>query len=290
MDNRYLALQHIVEYGSFSAAADELHCSQSAISQMISSLEKELGITLINRQRNGCTLTEESRQLYPLIERYVEDGLRIREKTAEILGLDTGVIRMGTIASISAHWLPGLISSFQQRYPNVRFTLHQGDYTTIQEWIHNGTIDFGFINPAASREVKTITIKQGEMLAVLPLDHPLAQLDCVPLKALAREPMILLEEGHYSEPLEAFASVGLKPNVRLRIHDDYSIMTMVEAGLGVSILAELILHRTNYRLALKPTDPPVQRTMAIAYADWNRLPLASRRFVEHIQRNIETLP
>lgn len=86
-----------------------------------------------------------------------------------------------------------------------------------------------------------ITIRQGAMLAVLPEGHPFAVLDRVPLKALAEEPMILLEEGHYSEPLEAFSSVGLKPNVRLRIHDDYSIMTMVEAGLGFSILAELIL-------------------------------------------------
>lgn len=60
---------------------------------------------------------------------------------------------MGTIASVSAHWLPGLISGFQRRYPNVRFVLHQGDYTTIHEWIHNGTIDFGFINPAAARDM-----------------------------------------------------------------------------------------------------------------------------------------
>ncbi|NMN00228.1 transcriptional regulator [Bifidobacterium sp. DSM 109958] len=292
MDNRYLALRHIVEYGSFSAAADELRCSQSAISQMIASLEKELDVTLLNRQRGGCTLTEEGRQLYPLIERYVEDGLRIRERTDEILGLDTGVIRMGTIASISAHWLPGLISGFQRRHPNVRFVLHQGDYTTIQEWIHNGTVDFGFINPAAARDVETITIKQGAMLAVLPHDHPLAALDRVPLAALAKEPMILLEEGHYSEPLEAFASVSLRPNVRLRIHDDYSIMTMVEAGLGFSILAELILHRisTNYRLALRPTDPPVDRTIAVAYADRGRLPLAARRFIEHLRDNIDMLP
>ena len=204
--------------------------------------------------------------------------------------METGLIRMGTISSISAHWLPVLLKEFKEQYPGVEFVIHQGDYTSIQEWIKTGAIDFGFINPHAANGISTMTLKEGDMLAVLPKNHPLAKKDVIPLEDLAPEPFILLEEGHYYEPLECFKSVGITPNVKYTIHDDYSIMTMVEAGLGVSILAELILHRTNYRLALRPTDPPVTRTIAIGYKDRNSISMAGRRFIERLQDCILELP
>lgn len=288
--NRYIALQKIVELGSFAKAADALGYTQSAVSQMISSLENELSIKLVNRFRTGTKLTIEGAELYPYIERLVYQYFSMQEKTKEIKGLETGVIRMGTISSISAHWLPKLFKKFQERYPGVEFVIHQGDYTSIQDWIKAGTVDFGFINPNAASGVKTLPLKEGKMLAVLPENHPLAEKAVIPLAALASEPFILLEEGHYSEPLEAFKAIGCAPNVKYTIHDDYSIMTMIEAGLGVSILAELILHRTNYRLALRPTDPPVSRAIAIGYKDKASLPVAAKRFIEHLEIHLSELP
>lgn len=76
-----------------------------------------------------------------------------------------------------------------------------------------------------------------------------------------------MEEGNYYEPLEAFKAIGVSPNIKYTIHDDYTIMTMVEAGLGVSILAELILHRTNYKISLRATEPKISSTIAIGYKD-----------------------
>lgn len=288
--NRYLALQKIVELGSFSKAAEVLGYTQSAMSQMIASLENELSIKLLNRFRTGARLTLEGAELYPYLERTIYQYLAAQEKAKEIRGLETGIIRMGTLASISAHWMPGLLKDFQARYPNVEFVIHQGDYTSIQEWIRTGAVDFGFVNPKAVSGMETIVLKEGAMLAVLPKNHPLAEKEVIPLNALASEPFILLEEGHYYEPLEAFKSIGASPNIKYTIHDDYAIMTMVEAELGVSILAELILHRTNYQLALRPTDPPISRTIAIGFKDKNSLPMASRRFIECLRARIDKLP
>lgn len=151
-------------------------------------------------------------------------------------------------------------------------------------------MDFGFVNPKAVTGLETLVLKEGAMLAVLPQGHPLARREAVPLELLAEEPFILLEEGHYYEPLEAFRSVGAAPNVKYTIHDDYAIMTMVEAGLGVSILAELILHRTHYRLALRPTIPAVRRTVAVGYLDRNSLPIASKYFLNYLTENVDRLP
>lgn len=288
--NRYIALQKIVELGSFTKASEALGYTQSAMSQMISSTEEELSIKLLNRSRIGVKLTLEGASLYPFIERAILQYQAMQEKAKEIRGLDTGVIRIGTLASISCHWMPQLIKEFQELYPNVQFILHQGDYSSIHEWIKVGAVDFGFITPEAVTGLQTIKLKEGRMLAVLPKEHKLASYNAVKLQDIVNEPFILLEEGHFSEPMEAFHACNLEPNIKFRIHDDYAIMTMVEAGLGISILAELVLRRTNYNIVLLPVEPPISRTLAIGYKDKSSLPIASKYFIEFLISNIEKLP
>lgn len=288
--NRYIALQKIIELGSFTKAADALGYTQSSISQMIATLENELAIKLLTRSRVGVKLTIEGAELYPYIERSIISYRAMQEKANEIKGLETGIIRVGTVSSVTCHWMPVLIKGFQQLYPHVQFLFHQGDYTTIPEWIRTGAVDFGFITPAAAPDLKTVSIKNGEMLAVLPKNHPLAAGKSVPLKELTRDPFILLEEGHFSEPINAFHEAGLEPNIKYTIHDDYAIMTMVEAGLGISILAELMLRRTNYQIACLPLDPPVYRSLAVGYKDKDSLPIASKYFIEYLVEKKEVLP
>lgn len=288
--NKYLALQKIVEYGSFTKAANALGYTQSSISQMIASLEEELSMKLLTRSRYGVKLTLEGAELYPYIERAIYQYRTMLEKAAEIKGLETGVIRVGTVSSVTCHWMPQLIHGFKQQYPHVQFLFHQGDYTLIPEWIATGQIDFGFINPLAVTNLQTQTVKSDQMLAILPQDHPLAKEKAVRLTDLAQEPYILLEEGQYSEPIAAFETAGIVPNIQYTLHDDYAIMTMVEAGLGVSILAELVLRRTNYRIACLPIEPPVTRTLAVVYKDKNSLPIASKYFIDYLMKHREELP
>lgn len=288
--NRYIALQNIVELGSFSKAAEKMEYSQSALSQMISSLEAELGLKLLHRNRTGARLTYEGKELFPFVEQLIYQYEALQEKNNEIRGLETGVIRMGTISSVSVHWLPSILKEFQEQYPGIQFVLHQGDYTSIQEWIKNGAIDFGFVTADAVTGIETIELKKGAMMAVLPCGHPLGQYDVIPLKEIHQEPFILLEEGHYSEPLEIFKQEDIHPDIKYTLHDDYSIMTMVEAGLGISILAELVLHRNNYNLEIRPTDPPIYRSIAVGYKDKGSLSMASRRFLKLLKERILELP
>lgn len=287
--NRYIALQKVVELGSFTKAADALGYTQSSVSQMIASLENELSVKLLTRSRYGIRLTIEGAELYPFIERTINQYKTMLEKANEIKGLETGIIRVGTISSITCHWMPQLIKGFKEQYPNVEFLFHQGDYTLIPEWIKAGTVDFGFITPCVSGDLKMQIIKDGEMLAVLPKNHPLSHQTKVELSELADEPYILLEEGQYSEPVAAFKAAGITPNIKYTIHDDYAIMTMVEAGLGVSILAKLMLERTNFENVCIPIDPPIYRTLAVAYKDWDSLPIASKYFIDYIMLHKDEL-
>lgn len=288
--NRYIALQKVVELGSFTKAADVLGYTQPAISQMISSLENELSIKLLYRSRYGIHLTLEGERIFPSIQKTVAGYKAMLEIAKEIKGLDSGTIRIGTISSISCHWLPGLIKEFQEIYPNVQFILHQGDYTSIPEWVRTGEADFGFINPDAIPGIKTKFIKTGELRAVLPVNHPLSTKEYITLDDLAREPFLLLEEGALSEPMEAFRNAGLEPDVRLCVHDDYSILSMIESGLGVSILPELVLRKTNYRVAILPLRPVLTRKIGLIMKDKNAIPIASKYFIDFLFEHIADLP
>ena len=171
----------------------------------------------------------------------------------------------------------------------MQFLFHQGDYSSIPQWINEGSIDFGFVNPIACPDLMTIHIKDGEFMAVVPPKHKLASKDKVSLKDLTYDPYILLEEGHYSEPLKAFEKENLKPKIKYTVHDDYAIMTMIEQGLGIGILAKLVLNRTNYDIKVLPIELPIYRHLAVGVKEWGQLPIASKIFIEYMQKHVNEL-
>lgn len=287
--NRYLALQKIVEAGSFTKAAEILGYTQPALSQMIASLEKELGIKLLYRTSHQVRLTIEGKRLFPFIQKTVSQYLAMQEIAKEIRGLDTGVIRIGTLSSISCHWLPPLILEFKQKYPQVEFILHQGDNISIPEWVRTSEVDFGFVNMSVYNG-KAAFLKKGEYRAILPPQHPLAQKKVITLEDLVPEPFLVIEEGSLSRPLEAFRQQGLEPNVSMHVHDDYSILSMVENGLGVSILPELVIRKTNYQVAIRPLHPVLTRDLGFIAKNKNELPIASKYFIEFLLAHADSLP
>lgn len=282
---RLEALRAVVEQGSMTRAARSLGYTQSALSQMIASLEAHFGFRLLDRGRGGCVPTLEGARVFPFVEQALASVRVLEEQAAEINGLECGVVRMGTIASVSAHWLPPLMRRFEEEHPGVEFVIHQGDYALIPEWIRSGLVDFGFASPKGVSGLTCDVLGSDPLVAVLPKGHSLAKLSVVPLEELAKEPYILLEEGGYFEPLEAFEGMGLAPEVKYTIHDDYSIMSMVEQGLGVTMLADLIMRRCPYDVVARPTDPPVERTLALVYESESKLPIAAKRFMALIKES-----
>lgn len=287
--NRYIALAKIVEMGSFTKAAEILGYTQPAISQMVVSLEKELSIKLLYRSRYGIRLTPEGERLFPSIQQTVAQYESMQEIVKEIRGLESGVIRIGTFTSVSANLLPGVIRDFRESYPGVQIILHQGDYTSIPEWVRTGQVDFGFVNPDAVKGMDTTVILEDTLMAVVSSDHILSGKDSVTLQELAKEPFLLLEEGTFSETLEAFRKETLKPNIILRVHDDYSILAMIEEGLGVSILPADNFKKVCYDVSVLPLQPVIKRRIGIVMKDKNILSLASKRFIQVLLHRVEAL-
>ena len=284
---RYKALLKVVEVGSYTKAAEILGYTQPALSQMITALEKEISITLLYRSRYGIKLTPEGERLFPVIQETVAQYEKLKRMEQEIQGLHSGIVRIGTVSSISCHWLPVIIEEFWKEYPNIQLILRQGDYSSICEWVRNGVVDFGFVNPEAAKGLEIQILKSDFFVAVFPKNSPLAQKGSVSLQELKEAPYLLLEEGCYSEPLEAFRRERIEPNIRMSLHDDYSILSMVEQGLGYSILAELILQKTSYEVEVCPIKEKIVRTMALVTKDKREISVAAKTFMRFVLKNVK---
>lgn len=279
---KYLAFVKTVEYGSFTKTAEALNYSQSGISRMIGDLEREWRVSLLERGRSGVRPTSDGLKLLPFAQSVCREYQNLRAQVDELNGLHSGLIRIGTFSSVATHWLPNIIRAFQKDYPNIDYELLLGDYAEIEEWIAEGRVDCGFLRLPTLREFETVFLERDRLLAVLPENHPLAGCERFPAKALRDYPFMLLEKGSNTEISEIFGKCAVRPRVRFTTWDDYAIMSMVESGLGISILPELILRRCPYRIVVKELDFPAYRSLGLAMRDRKNAPLAVKRFLDYL--------
>lgn len=280
---KYLSFVKTVEYGSFTKAAEILNYTQSGISRMIADLEKEWSVTLLERSKNGVKPTSDGLKLLPYAQNLCADFDKLKMQVDELNGLQSGLIRIGTFSSVATHWLPNIIKEFQKDYPNIDYELLLGDYTEIEEWIHTGRVDCGFLRLPTHTDFDTIFLEEDKLMAIIPEKHPLKDCEKFPVAALCDEPFMLLEKGAKAEISEIFESNNLTPNVKFTTWDDYAVMSMVESGLGIAILPELILKRVPYRIIAKELDVPAYRNIGLALRDKKTASLAVKRFVEYLK-------
>lgn len=280
---KYMSFVKTVEYGSFTKAAEILNYSQSGISRMIGDLEKEWKVTLLERSRGGVKLTSDGWKLLPYAKRLVADFEELQIQVDELNGLQSGLIRIGTFSSVATHWLPNIIKEFQKDYPNIDYELLLGDYTEIEEWILEGRVDCGFLRLPTHPELETVFLEQDKLMAIIPVNHHLADCETFPVTALCDEPFMLLEKGAKAEVSEIFERNNLTPKVHFTTWDDYAIMSMVESGLGISILPQLILKRVPYKIIAKDLDVPAYRNIGLALRSKKTASLAIKRFLNYLQ-------
>lgn len=279
---KYMAFAKTVEYGSFTKAAEVLNYSQSGISRMINDLEKEWNISLLERGRAGVRLTSDGLKLLPFIRSLCDQYQKLEAQVDELSGLQSGLIRIGTFSSVATHWLPNIIKEFQKDYPNIEYELLLGDYKEIENWTLEGRVDCGFLRLPTNPELETIFLEQDRLLVVLAEDHPLADCEQFPVKSLCDYPFILLEKGTKADIAEIFEQCNISPQIHFTTWDDYAIMSMVERGLGISVLPELILQRIPYRIVTKELEIPAYRKIGLVLRNKKSASLAVKRFLDYL--------
>ena len=129
---KFMAFVKAVEYGSFTKAAEALNYTQSGISRMISDLETEWGVFLLERGRAGVSLTSDGLKLEPQLKRICNEHEILMTQIEDLHNMQSGMIRIGTFSSVATHWLPNMIKIFQMDYPKIDFELLLGDYTELK--------------------------------------------------------------------------------------------------------------------------------------------------------------
>ena len=285
--DKYQVFHTVVEQRSLTLAAASLGCTQSAVSHSLDTLEQELGFPLLRRGRAGVTLTAEGERLLPAVRDLLRSREQLRQTADAIRGLDTGLVRIGAFTSVAVHWLPAVLKEFQADYPNVEFKLLNGDYHDVEQWLSDGSVDIGFVNVPCALDCECITLMEDRLLAILPLGSRFASYPKFPLVECETEPFISLLESSDHDARRALEAAGVQPNVRFYTKDDYAIIAMVEQGLGISIMPELLLKGRNDRLLILPLIPEAKRTIGMAIAASEKAGPATRRFADYVVRYVK---
>ena len=272
------------ETGSFSKAAEALSYTPSGVNQLVTALEKELGFPVFRRNTKGVTLTENGEMLLPAVREFLRQEDRIFELSAEMNGLLIGSVTIAAYSSIATHWLPAVISAFQQDYPQIRIRLMEGIWQEVSKWLDDRAADIGFFSYQEGMPYEWIPLAEDPMLALLPKDHPQAGAEAYPLKECANDRFIMPALGCDDDVTALFAKNGIVPNVQFTTLESFSVMSMVEQGLGMSVMNELITEKRICDVVKLPLDPPSQITLGIALHSKADISPAVRMFLKYAVR------
>lgn len=277
-----------IDIGSITKAADLMGYSQSAVSHSIATLEKELNVRLLFRDRVGVRLTAEGSELLPYIQNMTNSHLELQNKIANLRNLDYGTIRLGTYTSTAVHWLPGILNSFRSEHPSVEFEVKYGNYAEIVDWIQKGMIDCGFTVVPRYEGVDYVVLKEDRLFVIFPPGHPLNELDQIEPEDIAEYPYVFVIEGDDPIIYNFFKDRNITLNIQYRVVDDYAAVAMVEGGLGISVIPELLFYRLPFRVLHRPIHTSYRRKICLSYKANYMLSPIVESFIKHVQKWVKT--
>jgi DNA-binding transcriptional LysR family regulator len=253
------ALQSIHETGSVSQTANAIGVTQSAISRSISKYEKAIGLQLLRRDARPLTLTEEG---LLVVAHAAEIGRSIRTLGERLKALrqgKDGIVRIGSFGSSATSCiLPALLTKFAKLYPDISVSIVEGSDERTRADLVQGNVDVAVLGDPVE-DLDAIPIASDELVALIPEDSTFFTRPYILATDLNETPFIMTLAG--SEPiiLDWFEISGISPNIKHRIQQTHSILTLVRAGMGVAIVTSLSLPATYHDVTVKPLRPTTKR-------------------------------
>ncbi|MFN2744517.1 LysR family transcriptional regulator [Bacillus sp. z60-18] len=289
----------IYQQGSFTKAADSLHIAQPSLSQQIKKLEFELGFPLFYRKRGGVSPTPQGKRF---IQR-AQEMLRARDELLREMRdqrLEMGTeLSIGMPAVTGAYLLPPLLKAFLDKHPNVHVQLIEESPAVLEEMTENGEIDLSILPlPIENERLATVPILTEPLFLAVPFEkqswmtEPLqtfiysvrneAEKTAVPLKAAEAVPFILLKEGYgfRRTVLDLCAEAGFKPRVTFKTSSIETAQSLVEHGMGVTVVPRMVMRETSGKMIYAPLDTGSSRTLVFAYSENCYVSRAAKAFME----------
>lgn len=270
---RLRVLREVAECGSFSAAADELHVSQSAVSQQISALEAEVGVPLLLRLRSGPQLTDAGTLLVSHADAAICRLEEAERELAELAGLGAGELRMASFSSASATLVTHAVRRFRDLHPSIRLRLTEADPEDSLPALKRGAsdlvlaYDFELDQIGGDRDLVLTHLLDEEMHVALPPEHRLAGERAIRLEQLAGETWLCGASESSCRRLTVLSCerAGFTPDVAYESNDYTVMQALVAAGVGVTLIPDLALMHRNPEVAIVDIEPfaPVRRVWAV---------------------------
>ena len=279
------ALLMAVDLGSFTKAAEVLGYTQSGLTHMMNSLEKEVGFTLLERGRSGVRLTEEGERIAPAVREFLQANARLDSVIEQVASSRTEIIRVSAYASIAMHWLPGIIQRFREECPDVDVDIRMADHVDVPyELLAQGKMDAILVSPQDEGQYEWVHLADDPMFAVLPKDFDTQGMTAFPLAAFEARDFIMPSQGFDKDIMRIFNRIGVKPHILPTWVDDPTVISMVSHGLGVSMMTELTVRGRTDGVKLLPVEPASSRELGLAVRSLDAASDGLRHFIDGTKR------
>ena len=279
------ALITVAECNSFTIAAMQMGISQSAVSHAIKQLEKVLNVKLLERRGAEVVLTEVGENILCKSREVVGLYESIRQEAANVQGLKTGTLRIGSFGpSASLRLIPDILSAFHAKYPGIDVHINEGNDQDVLRWLQEHRVDVGFV-VLPENHFDSILLATDQMVAVLPKTHPLSDQASIALKDIRDEPFILTGAGSGEIVKSLFARENLTPKIQFRISQVLSMLSYIERGEAVTIMAEFTLpeRQETSGYVVRPLSPPHHRNFGLAYAPASQQSPVTKAFIKVVE-------
>ena len=281
------ALLMAVDLGSFTKAAEVLGYTQSGLTHMMNSLEKEVGFTLLERGRSGVRLTEEGERIAPAVREFLQANARLDSVIEQVASSRTEIIRVSAYASIAMHWLPGIIQRFREECPDVDVDIRMADHVDVPyELLAQGKMDAILVSPQDEGQYEWVHLADDPMFAVLPKDFDTQGMTAFPLAAFEARDFIMPSQGFDKDIMRIFNRIGVKPHILPTWVDDPTVISMVSHGLGVSMMTELTVRGRTDGVKLLPVEPASSRELGLAVRSLDAASDGLRHFIDCTKRAV----
>ena len=284
------ALLMAVDLGSFTKAAEVLGYTQSGLTHMMNSLEREIGFPLLDRGRHGVRLTEEGERIAPAIREFLQANANLDNMIAQVSTTRNETIRVAAYASIAMHWLPTIIQQFRTECPNVDVDIRMADNVEAPyELLSQGKMDIVFASRQELGAYDWVHLRDDPMFAVLPKDYDLGGRESFLLSEFEGREFIMPWQGFDKDIMRILNREGVRPDIRPTAVDDATVVSMVEHGLGISMMTDLPLRGRTERVKVVPVVPFASRELGLAVRSVSDAAPSLRRFIACVQRMVPDL-
>ena len=263
----------VLHEGSLSAAAEALGYTPSGISRLVDSLEREIGLTLVQRDHSGISLTKEGEALMPVIREFLRANAKLENQISAITEKQTQTIRIAAYASIAMHWMPEILYRFRRVCPEVTVDLRMVDHALEPfELLEKWQTDVIFAAKQTGFSCDWTPLYSDRMYAILPADYPTDGSGEFPIEAYGGKEFLMPYGRFDLDVRAAFDKYGVKPVVRPCHVDDETVIRMVSKGLGLSMMAELMLRGQTPGVQILPVSPYASREIGMGLHAREQMP------------------